>query len=81
MERFYQNLLGRRDGLKESMSKAKALDEARRYVRSLSLGEAITALSRIEGRSAPMHVPINLNIRPYAHPRYWAGFILTGDPR
>jgi CHAT domain-containing protein len=81
MERFYQNLLGRRAGLKEPMSRAKALDEAKRWLRSLPLGQAAAALDRIEGRPVPRNVPLGLTIRPFEHPKHWAGLILTGDPR
>jgi CHAT domain-containing protein len=81
MQRFYQDVLGRRAGLRVPMSKARALDEAKRWVRSLSFGEVVTALNRIEGLPAPRNVPTNLTIRPFAHPIYWAGFTLTGDPR
>jgi len=55
MTRFYENLLGIRA---EAMSKATALREAKRWIRSV----------RDEDGN-----------RPYAHPAYWAGFVLFGD--
>ncbi len=36
MTRFYQNLLGKREGLSKPMPKAKALDEAKQWLRDLS---------------------------------------------
>ena len=92
MTRFYENLLGRRPGLKESMSKGQALAEAKAWLRGLTAGEADqvggglirgldteTARGRVRslpakqaGSPAPVH--------PYAHPYYWAPFVLIGDP-
>jgi CHAT domain-containing protein len=40
MTRFYQNLLGKRLGLDKPMPKAKALAEAKKWLRELSLEEA-----------------------------------------
>jgi CHAT domain-containing protein len=53
MQRFYDNLLTRRQ------SKAAALRQAKLHLRDLQ-----TASGK----------------RPFAHPVYWAGFILIGDP-
>ena len=39
MERFYQNLLGKRPGLSQPMPKAEALDEAKHWLRSLGAGK------------------------------------------
>jgi CHAT domain-containing protein len=40
MERFYENLLGQRSGLKERMGKADALREAQRWLQELKREEA-----------------------------------------
>jgi CHAT domain-containing protein len=40
MTRFYQNLLGKRPGLEKPMPKAQALNEAKKWLRELSLEEA-----------------------------------------
>ncbi len=40
MTRFYQNLLGKRDGLKQPMGKARALAEAKEWLRELSKEES-----------------------------------------
>ena len=80
MQRFYQNLLGRRDGLAAPMGKAEALDEAKRWLRDLranQLPDAVAGLSRGERRMLP---PSEKAARSYEHPYYWAGFILIGDP-
>jgi CHAT domain-containing protein/tetratricopeptide (TPR) repeat protein len=95
MERFYQNLLGKRDGLSASMPKAQALAEAKAWLRSLSRAEALhrtaqltQGVARSKGRlalprlpalpAAPAETP---EAPPYAHPYYWAAFVLIGDPR
>src|SRR5262249_54663053 len=90
MQRFYQNLLGKREGLTAALGKADALAEAKHWLRGLSaedaaqlaaqLGEGVArgkgrpAISRGEAPAAAKHA------RPYAHPYYWAAFVLLGDP-
>jgi tetratricopeptide (TPR) repeat protein len=95
MERFYQNLLGTRDGLNAPLPKAQALAEAKTWLRSLSRAEALLrtaqlsqGVARSKGRpalpplpalpAAPAETP---DAPPYAHPYYWAAFVLIGDPR
>src|SRR5205807_6272514 len=41
MERFYQNMLGKREGLKAPLSKAAALAEAKQWLRTLPRAEAL----------------------------------------
>lgn len=98
MERFYQNLLGKRDGLKGPMPRAAALSEVKAWLRGLSRAEA---LKRVESMSKgvargkrprvtlevaqvskgdPKNPPKRDEDRPYAHPYYWAAFVLIGDP-
>jgi CHAT domain-containing protein len=78
MQRFYENLLGRRAGQPRPLPKAEALDEAKAWLRGLSV-EQVAGLTR----SAPQ--PLGPCCAPKArapfdHPYYWAGFILIGDP-
>jgi tetratricopeptide (TPR) repeat protein len=86
MVRFYENLLGRRAGLKAPMPKAEALAEAKRWLRGLTMKEAETlaknlpTLERI-GTASGRPRPTAASDRPYEHPYYWAAFILIGDPR
>ena len=47
MSRFYENLLGKREGLAKPMGKAAALDEAKRWLRNLSGEEALTLTAKI----------------------------------
>jgi tetratricopeptide (TPR) repeat protein len=94
MTRFYQNLLGQRPGLSRPLPKAAALDEARRWLRELTgdeVGSELAALDRgtvrplakADGPASPTasSAPKPAGVRPYAHPYYWASFILIGDPR
>jgi CHAT domain-containing protein/tetratricopeptide (TPR) repeat protein len=94
MTRFYQNLLGRRGGLTGPLPKAEALDEAKRWLRELRADEVDGELAALErGPERPLAKvagpaprdrssgPGPTGVRPYAHPYYWASFILIGDPR
>jgi CHAT domain-containing protein len=95
MTRFYQNLLGRRPGLSQPLPKAAALDEAKRWLRELTVDQAGTELVALDrGTVRPLveevdgpavhaasSAPKPAGVRPYAHPYYWAAFILIGDPR
>jgi CHAT domain-containing protein len=95
MARFYQNLLGHRAGLSQPLPKAAALDEAKAWLRNLTADEVGSELATLErGEVRPLVVeadgpaphaassaPRPAGVRPYAHPYYWASFILIGDPR
>jgi CHAT domain-containing protein len=95
MTRFYQNLLGKRPGLSQPMPKAEALDEAKRWPRDLTVDEAGTELAALErGTVRPLvdeaegppprarsSAPQPARVQPYAHPYYWAAFLLIGDPQ
>jgi hypothetical protein len=82
MERFYQNLLGKRNGLTKPVPKAEALREAKAWLRSLTSEDAEQQRERLaafagEGVELP---PLPVGERPFAHPYYWSAFILIGDP-
>ncbi len=95
MDRFYQNLIGKREGLKAPLGKAEALAEAKAWLRNLSLEEATQRLGIItdgvaRGKDQPalkVVPPVAepkanpKEAKPFAHPRYWAAFVLIGDPR
>ena len=82
MARFYQNLLGKREGLSKPMPKAEALDEAKRWLRTLPDKQVDAELAVIErGKKVPLVEPRKVHSeRPFKHPYYWAAFILVGNP-
>jgi CHAT domain-containing protein len=94
MERFYQNLLGKREGLSKPLGKAAALVEAKAWLRGLSREEVLRRTAQLtkgvergKGRKElpllPQLPPSSSGTeqdRPYAHPYYWAAFVLIGDP-
>jgi tetratricopeptide (TPR) repeat protein len=82
MVRFYQNLLGRREGLSSPLPKAEALQEAKRWLRDLSGPEVSRMTSQLARGAVGLKKPLPRWTagRPYEHPYYWAGFILIGDP-
>ena len=68
------------------MSKADALDEAKGWLRRLSRDD----VERLSGRLAmaergqfgrrPVTEAVAEAGRPFAHPFYWAAFVLIGSP-
>src|SRR5262249_31078472 len=93
MDRFYRNLLGKREDGGKPMGKAAALHEAKQWLRNLPAQEALARLgtltrgvvrgehlAREEMHSVPVPAAAASDYKPYAHPRYWAAFILIGDP-
>jgi tetratricopeptide (TPR) repeat protein len=94
MQRFYANLLGVRPGLSQPMPKAEALAEAKAWLRGLRREEVAALAADLSGGearakgatkrktedSAPGVPAGPADDRPYAHPYYWAAFVLVGDP-
>jgi len=93
MDRFYRNMLGKREDGAKPKGKAAALHEAKQWLRNLSAKDALERLglltngivrgerpAREEMEAIPVPKGTGKDDKPYAHPRYWAAFILIGDP-
>jgi CHAT domain-containing protein len=93
MTRFYENLLGKRQGLNAPLGRAEALREAKQWLRDLPRKDAealAVALDKGELRGSvsplkPLAEPPKEAVgqkgdKPFAHPYYWTAFILLGDP-
>jgi CHAT domain-containing protein len=93
MERFYQNLLGKREGLAAPLSKAAALAEAKSWLRKLPREEAVKRAALltngVDRGKRPALPPLGVapgaepvaaekSDCPFAHPYYWAAFVLVG---
>jgi CHAT domain-containing protein/tetratricopeptide (TPR) repeat protein len=94
MLRFYENLLGARKELKQPLGRAEALAEAQRWLRELPRRDAealaaALAADKLSGTTRGRVVELNVKEpaaklpqgeQPYAHPFFWAAFVLVGDP-
>jgi CHAT domain-containing protein len=85
MRRFYQNLLGARSELSAPLPKDESLAEAKRWLRELTALELAELANDVSEnwRGTLRRRPATATpqaARPFAHPHYWAPFILIGDP-
>jgi hypothetical protein len=92
MTRFYENLLGKRKDLAGPLGRAEALRQAQRWLRELRRPEAEALAEQLNGGllrgTMGPEKPVAPGARPvgqpgdrsFAHPYYWAAFILLGDP-
>jgi hypothetical protein len=93
MDRFYRNLLGKREDGARPLGKAAALREAKQWLRNVPASEALQRLdvltdgvvrgqhlAREEMPAVPKPKDATGDYKPYAHPRYWSAFVLIGDP-
>ncbi|MCA9216223.1 MAG: CHAT domain-containing protein [Planctomycetales bacterium] len=86
MRRFYQNLLGQREELNDPMPKAEALNEAKRWLRNLTINDIDRMLDdlppvvrgTIEKRLPDVKIE---SAKPFENPYFWAPFVLIGDSR
>ena len=67
------------------LPKAEALQEAKRWLRSLTAREVANLEAALPGdtRGAERERKPSVSpepIHPFEHPHYWAAFILIGDP-
>jgi CHAT domain-containing protein len=95
MLRFYENVLGKRQELTKPLPRAEALAEAKHWLRQLPRRDAEQLAAALQGgqlgSTQRRGSVVELNVKervvkppvgeqPYAHPYYWAAFVLIGDP-
>jgi CHAT domain-containing protein len=87
-------VLGKRPDLTKPLGRAAALEEAKRWLRELPRRDAEMLAAglvggQLQGTTRGRVVELNVKERsvklpegerPYAHPFYWATFVLVGDP-
>ncbi len=88
MGRFYQNMLGSRDDLNRPLTKVDALQEAKDWLRTLPKREATEMVAKLSGgiargKGQPAKALVIPELQsasgcPFAHPAYWAAFVLVG---
>ncbi len=76
------------------MPKAEALQEAKQWLRSLTVDQIdgelaaigrgdVRPLAKVNDATTPKNAtssPNSRGKRPYDHPYFWAAFVLVGDP-
>ncbi len=78
--------------MKKALPRAEALAEAQKWLAGLKREEALALASRLaggalrgtEGEARPVvkgkEAKLPEGDRPFAHPYYWAAWMLVGDP-
>ncbi len=91
MDRFYHNLLVKRMGKAASLDEAKrwlrGLSGEDAVALTAKLSKGVARGQRSKGEELHLVVPAGnpkgpaaRDAKPFAHPRFWAAFILIGDP-
>jgi len=85
MTRFYEDLIGIPERGVKPMTKVEALAEAKTWLRTLEPHDVAQLTKDLKergtrGRITPRAASDSKAPRSFAHPYYWSGFILTGDP-
>ncbi len=94
MQRFYANLLGRRAGLAAPLPTARALREAKAWLRGLRRTDVLPLTAELSGgvdrgKNAKGRSPSGTSRgippggggdHPFESPHFWAAFVLAGDP-
>lgn len=96
MTRFYENTLGTHGDLRvvgtdsfppeSPLPMAEALREAKEWVRGLTWDDLQAMDVQPQGVASRGLVPVEEPVvkegdHPFAHPHFWAAFVLSGDPR
>jgi CHAT domain-containing protein len=79
-KRYYQNVIGQRDGLDRPMHPNVAIHEAQRWLRTRSARQISDLLPDESDlfRGSIGSIGKSVDEYPYEHPFYWAGFVLSG---
>jgi CHAT domain-containing protein len=92
MERFYDNLLNRRDSRGQAFGRSEALREAQFHTRGVTIGQIrdrwlnAEMIERLSAGNPKVRRELQElaqepdDYRPFTHPLYWGAFICQGDP-
>ncbi len=92
MERFYDNLLNRRDSSDRPFSRSESLREAQFHTRDVTVGQIrdrwlnAEMIERLSAGDEETHEYLERLARrpddyhPFTHPLYWGAFVCQGDP-
>ena len=86
IRRFYQNLFSSKKA-GQTHSKATALHEAKSWLRNLTKDQLSKFLNEfpnhqigsVRNKNLVSRSKKSLSAKPFAHPMYWAGFVLIGE--